>query len=382
MQMYPFSETSTSRARAWAQIRLDAVKRNVELIHELAGPQKQIMAVVKANAYGHGLVPIAETALKAGATWLGVATVKEGEALRQAGITAPICLLSVPLPEEMKLLVALKLIPLLGQKESLEAFALVGGKEAHLEIDTGMGRAGALPAEAVELWRHAKGLGLYISGLCTHFAEAETQHSELTRRQLRLFQETRRSLEEAGARFKWFHYANSAALLMGLTADTNLVRPGLLVYGILPSSLSKEPWRSRFVPALQLEARIAAVRELPQGHPISYGATYRLHRSSRVATVLIGYGDGYPRRLSNCGYMLVRGQRAPILGRVCMDQTVIDVTEMPNIQAGERAVCIGKVGSEEVRVEEIAALIDATEHEVTTALTARIPRFYSVENSS
>jgi alanine racemase len=364
------------RTRAWATIHLAAIRANIAALRKLAGPSKEIMAVVKADAYGHGLLAVARTALEAGVQWLGVATAEEGKCLRRAGITCPVALLCVPAPQEAEQVVHYNLTPLIGSEDVLRALMAAGCREAHLEIDTGMGRAGVLPEEAVALWRLAQSRGLTFTGLGTHFAEAENPFRELTQSQLERFHGVRHTLEKAGARFRWVHSANSAALLEGLDSESNLVRPGLLIYGILPNTPQSHLWRTRFLPALQLEAAIGTVRELPPGHSISYGATHRLARPSRVATVLLGYGDGYPRRLSNQGYMLVHGQKAPILGRICMDQTVLDVTDIPSVQPGDVAVAIGKQGAERLFVEEMAKSIGTTEHEITTCLTQRIPRIF------
>ncbi|HZO91638.1 MAG TPA: alanine racemase [Chthonomonadaceae bacterium] len=378
--------------RAWAEIDLGAVRANVTALRAFCGPQTQLMAVVKADAYGHGLAPVAQAAVVAGADWLGVATVAEGMALRAVGLEAPIALLCPPAPDEAEAVIAHRLTAMVGDLTTLEALAGAacpfirhGNAPAiHLEIDTGMGRAGVLPEAALSLWRAALQAGLRVTGLATHFADADGPDSTFTQSQVLAFQRTRAALEEAGARFEVIHLSNSAATLRFPEARGNLIRPGLLLYGILPpvpapaydvASANTAEWPA-VQPVLTLKARVATVRALPAGHPISYGVSHRLKRPSTVATVLIGYGDGYPRRLSNQGHMLLRGRRAPILGRVCMDQTVVDVTDIPGVVPGEEVACIGAQGAERITVEEIAALLDTTEHEITTCLTARIPRLY------
>ncbi len=359
-------------SRAWVEIDLAALRANTRTLIAHLGPAVALMAVVKADAYGHGLLPAARAALPAGARWVGVATVAEGAALRGAGITAPIALLCGPPPDDAPAIVANQLTPMLGDPELAAALGRARGDrsvEVHLEIDTGMGRSGVLPEHAVSLWRQCGALGLKVTGICTHFADADGLDADLTLLQWERFADARRSLEAAGAHFDWVHAGNSAAVTRYPENGCNLARPGLLLYGIVPNV-------NNIVPVLALKARVGVVRDLPAGHTISYGATCRLARPSRVATVLIGYGDGFPRRLSNCGEILVRGSRAPILGRVCMDQTVIDVTDIPGVVAGDIATCIGVDGVERVRVEAIAGLMDTTEHEITTCLTARLPRIY------
>jgi alanine racemase len=375
---------SSSQNRAWAEVHLGALRSNIKALRVCLGANRRLMAVLKADAYGHGLLPIAQAAVEAGADWLGVATVAEGVALREAGLTAPIALLCPPAPlrAEMEALIAFQLTALLGDRETLAALAQAKGDrapEVHLEIDTGIGRSGVLPDQAVALWREALTAGMRVTGLAMHFAAAENatrRETALTEGQLRRFARTYQALTEAGAEFALVHLCNSpGALRPPAFSCDNLVRPGLLLYGIQSQDL-KAPFTPGIAPVLTLKARVATVRALPAGHPISYGATHRLTRPSRVATVLIGYGDGYPRRLSNRGAMLVRGQRAPILGRVCMDQTVVDVTDIPDAAPGDIAVCIGARGEERISVEEIAALIKATPHEITTGLTPRVRRLY------
>ena len=388
-------------SRAWVEINLRALRANVQSLTAILAPGLNLMAVVKADAYGHGLIPAAQNALHAGAVWLGVATTAEGVALRAAGISAPIALLCMPAPEEVRLIAACRLTALIGDAEIAGALSEAAGSasrlDVHLDVDTGMGRSGVLPEGTAALFLCCRQAGLNVTGICTHFADAEGLDPQLTLAQWARFAEARRSAEAVGACFEWIHAGNSAAALRFAPNGCNLVRPGLLLYGLRPTvSLSVEerqavPPEQRspdeetresvllptLRPVLALRARVGAVRELPAGHTISYGATCRLTRRSRVATVLIGYGDGYPRRLSNCGDMLVRGRRAPILGRVCMDQTVVDVTDIADATAGDVVTCIGRDGTETITVEAIARLIRTTEHEITTCLTARLPRVYN-----
>ena len=417
--------------RAKIEVDLKAIYQNTCQVQQWIGPDAQIMAVVKADAYGHGLLSVAQTALAAGARWLGVATVDEGIRLRQASLTAPICLLCPFAPEEAEQVIAYGLTPLCGSTQMLESLSRAAARSPraaafpsemqavfqprkmpaiHLDIDTGIGRSGVQPADAVALWQQAVRSGFHVTGIATHFADAdniefdseldietnveteitpnETQHAasstSLNQRQEAAFAATLTALAQAGAHFDWVHATNSPATLRHFAPAGNLVRPGLLLYGISPFQTEQGKdnlpfaFSSEFplIPTLALKATVATVRTLPQGHPISYGATVHLTRPSRVATVLIGYGDGYPRRLSNNGAMLIRGQRVPILGRVCMDQTVVDVTEVPEVVAGEEAVCIGTQGKERISVEELARRTETTPHEITTCLTARLPRVY------
>ncbi len=386
-------------SRAWAEVDLTVVQANARALAAHLAPHRALMAVVKADAYGHGLVPVSRAALLGGAGWLGVATVSEGLALRREGVAAPIALLCSPTPDDAPAVVENGLTLQIGDSEITVALteARDGRKvEVHLDIDTGMGRSGALPENAVALWQQCRRGGLTVTGLCTHFADADGSGAALTLQQWKRFATVRHALEGAGARFDWIHVSNSAASIQYPDHDCNLVRPGLLLYGLRPPISEPESTGLPAVqaaailgqgdqastafpagkPALALRTRVAAVRCLPERHTISYGATHRLSRPSRLATILIGYGDGFPRRLSNCGAVLIRGCRAPILGRVCMDQTVVDVTDIPGVAAGDIATCIGTDGAETITAEAIAGLIQTTEHEITTCLTARLPRVY------
>ena len=369
-----------AQSRAWLEIDLSAIRENVRAIRNCIGAEREVLAVVKADAYGHGMIPSARAALEAGAAWLGVAGVAEGRALRSAGMDAPIALLCHPAPAEMDALLSARLTPTLGDWDTLQTLIAAVRRlpsrrspvAVHLEIDTGIGRSGVLPTAAPALWRMAEDSGLRVSGLCTHFANPDGLHPDFTRRQLASFQETRRMLEAGGARFDWIHVSGSAGTLRFAAESGNLVRPGLLLYGLRPAVESAIALR----PALTLQARVATVRALPAGHNVSYGLTCTLMRPTLAATVLIGYGDGYPRRLSNCGQVLLHGQAAAVLGRVCMDQIVVDVTDLPPVRPGDAAVCIGRQGDAQITAESLAALIDTTEHEITTGLTARLPRIY------
>lgn len=367
----------TPSARAWLEIDREAIRFNVAQLRALPGLQGcAMLAVVKADAYGHGLIPVAQSAVEAGAEWLGVATVEEGVALRQAGLQGPIILLCAPAPGEALPLVRHGLIASVGDaatRDALAHAALYPGSPhppvVHLEVDTGIGRAGVLPEDALEFWRQSLAAGLNVTGLMTHFSDAEGD-AEFTRGQVETFYAVRRMLEQAGARFEQVHMSNSAGSLRCGAAESTLFRAGLLLYGIRPAMEAAGSLTLR--PVMTIKARVATVRALPEEHPISYGMTHRLKRPSRVATVLLGYGDGYPRRLSNCGAVLLRGQRAPILGRVCMDQTVVDVTDIPGVEAGDVAVCLGAQGQERITAEELAGLLGATEHEITTCITSRL----------
>lgn len=367
--------------RVWAEIDLATIRHNVTAIRTHVGLRVDVMPVVKADGYGHGAAEVAQAALEAGAEWLGVATVEEGVALRKLFPAAKICVFAPFQREECPEIVVHRLIPLVSVLEqarnlSQAAQRARSGVQVHLEVDTGMGRSGVLPEHAEGLAKLiARMPSILITGLSTHFPSAESDPI-FTAQQLQIFQQVRVAIEATDTRLSPVHCANSAALLRYPACRLDLVRPGLLTYGILPHVPPDTPIPP-VRPALALKTRIALIRKLPQGHTISYGRTYALSRPGRIATLPIGYGDGYPRALSNVGHVLVCGRKAPIVGRICMDVTMIDVSDIPEAHVGAEVVLVGKQGEQEIRVEEIARLTQTTEHDVTTRLTARVPRIYS-----
>jgi alanine racemase len=365
--------------RAWAEVDLDALRHNVQAIREFIGPACAVMAIVKANGYGHGITQCAKAAVQAGASWLGVATVEEGVELRTLLPDTPICLITPFLVEDASTIVQHEITPFVSDLSSASALdeaarSLGRRTNAHLEVDTGMGRSGVTADGAGELAAALANLrNLQVTGLATHFASEEDPDS--CERQLELFRDAEGEVHAAGLRPELLHSANSGALIRYPQSRMDLVRPGLLVYGIVPEHSPNVP-RPEVRPVLTLRARVALIRELADGSSISYGGTHTLRRRSRVATLPIGYGDGYPRALSNKGSVIIRGRRAPILGRVCMDMMMIDVTDIPETFAGDEAVLIGRQGDENIGVEEIARLAETTEHDVTTRLTERVARVY------
>lgn len=366
------------RSRVWAEVDLSAIRHNVEAVRAVVGRGVELMPVVKADAYGHGMMEVADTALRTGLHWLGVATVAEGVALRLRFPDASLCTFAPFSAEEAEEIARHRLIPFLSDLESARALARAAQRlrtvaHAHLEADTGMGRSGVLPDQMPHFVEQAAQMpSLRLTGLATHLPSAEDDPA-FTRRQLAALQAIRAAVTSTGVPLTHVHCANSAALLRYPESHHNLVRPGLLLYGILPDLPPNVPV-PHLLPALTLKTRIALLRTLPAGHSISYQRTYTLARAGRIATLPVGYGDGYPRALSNIGQAIVGGRRAPIVGRICMDVTMIDVTDVPEAAVGTEVVLIGAQGAERIRVEEIARAIGTTPHDVTTRLTARVPR--------
>ena len=366
--------------RLWAEIDGAALAANIALLRRRFGPAR-VMAVVKANAYGHDASLIAPLCAGAGLTDFGVATPAEGAALRP--LLPPdvnIFLLGPAYPAEAAAIVEAGLTPLLSSlalAEALSEAALLSGRilDVHLDLDTGIGRAGVLLPDAFATLQALDKLpGLRVTGLATHFASADEDPAD-AHAQHTLFQEF---LAALGPRADTLlvHAANSpAALNLPVTVRHTLLRPGLLLYGI-------EPEPGQFVrdvlplrPVLSLKTRVTLCRALPEGATISYGRTYTVPPGGGLyATLGVGYGDGWPRRFSGSGYALLHGHRAPIRGRVCMDQTVVDVSHIPGVQIGDTATLIGEDGAETITAGDLAAALQTTPHEITTGLTARAVR--------
>jgi alanine racemase len=355
--------------RTWVEIDRGALTHNLKVIRDLVGPSVKIAIVVKADGYGHGLVPIAQAAVPY-TDWLAVATVAEGVALREAGLRLPIMVLSPMLPFEADAVVTCNLAPLIECYEiahTLSEIALRRDRKVkvHLKIDTGMGRFGVSPEAALDTAREISKLnGIYLEGLCSHFACADDDPL-FTDWQLKLFNSGAESIENFFKRTMLKHIANSSATVCYKGSALDLIRVGALAYGILPCDYGTKP-------VLSWKARVSALRTLSEGAFISYGATYRTKRPSRIATIPVGYADGYLRALSNKGAVCINGGEAAIVGRVCMDQLMIDVTDLGEVQIGDVATLIG----ETVLVPRLTALADTTVHEVTSLIGLRVPRIY------
>ncbi len=368
------------RFTTYALIDLDALAHNVRALRQHIGPQVEMFAVVKANAYGHGAVQVARVALENGAQRLAVARTSEGVLLRRAGISAPILNMCYTVPAEAETIIAAGLTATVASPEGARALsqrAAALGRQAtvHIKVDTGMGRYGLLPEEVLPFLEQVSRLQhLDIEGIFTHFAVADSRDKSYTHRQLAIFNDVLHAAQEAGYRFRLRHAANSAATLDLPEAHFDAVRTGLALYGLYPSSeVSREV---PLQPVMSIRSHAARVRILPPGSSVSYGRTFIAARPTRVVLVPIGYGDGYHRLLSNRGSVLIHGQRAPIIGRVCMDQLMADATDIANVQQDDEVVLLGEQDGEVIPAEEIAALAETINYEVVTALAARVPRLY------
>ena len=368
----------------WAEINLGATAHNVRRIKQIVGPRVEVMAIVKAEAYGHGAIEVARTALQAGATWLGVAALNEALPLRQAGITAPILVLGWTPGWLAKQAIENDVACAAFDLDTAGAFhraAQEAGRRAsvHVKINTGMNRLGLPLEEAVDAIGQMHAMdGLSLEGIFTHFARADESDPAYTIQQIDRFRRIVREVEARGVRIPIRHAANSPGILRFPESHFEMVRLGIAMHGLHPSGDVPAP--SDFQPALALKTGVAQVTALPPGSPVSYGGEYVTRGHERIAVLPIGYADGFRRRPATWGEVLVRGRRAPIVGRVCMDQTMIDVTHIPGVRQGDEVVLIGsqqdEQGEDRIRAEDVAARLGTNNYEVVSMLTARVPRVY------
>ena len=363
----------------WAEIDLGAIVGNYRAMAERVGVA--VMGIVKADAYGHGAVPVAKALADLRPPMFAVAITQEAIELRQAGITQPILVLGCILSDEIAAAcghdLTLQISDLaLAREVSRRAVGAGRPVRVHLKVDTGMGRAGMSPDEAVEAAAAMAALpGIELDGLMTHFPSSdETSGEAFTRGQIQAFGQCIAKLDACGIRPRWRHAANSGAVLAHPPAWLDMVRPGMALYGCYPG-----PEAQRTVPlrqAMTLKTRVVLTKDVPSGRTLSYGRTFTTRRATRVALLPIGYDDGMDRRLSNCGEVLIRGARCPILGRVCMDQCLADVTHVPAAGVGDEVVIYGRQGDERILIEDVAARIGTIPNVLVCAVSRRVPRVY------
>lgn len=362
-----------------AEIDLAALVANYAAVKKLVG-KTEVLAVVKANAYGHGAVEVAHALEEAGVRFLGVALVEEGLELRNAGVKAPILVLGGSYRGGYEIMVEQNLTPTVFREEhlaELSAAAKGAPVTAHLKIDTGMGRIGVAPQELSSfLDKAATYKRVKIDGLLSHFANADLANQQITKAQIQQFKDALLLMKRRGMEPSFRHLSNSAGVLDvpevrdGL--ELNLVRPGLMLYGVSPAGWLKD--RAPLRPVLSWKTGVTHIKTVPVGTPISYGGTFVTKRQSVIATLPIGYADGYDRAYSNKAHVLIRGKRAPIAGRVCMDMCMADVTDIPGVDVGDEVVLLGKQGGEEIPVEELATLSETIPYEILCGVGARVPR--------
>jgi len=372
-----------------AEIDLSRIAANALILKAHAG-KARLMAVVKANAYGHGAEQVARTALENGASWLGVARVSEAVTLREAGIEAPILILGVTTEAGVPLLIRYALRQAVvdaGHARMLsQAAERLGGKVlGHIKVDTGMGRVGfdavqdpgeeSARACASAILEAAALPGLHAEGIFTHFATADEANLVEARNQLARFSSVIEDLEARGLTFELRHAANTAGIFTLPEARFDMVRGGISLYGMNPSAKVRVDALG-VRPAMKVKGHIVQVKRVKKGAFVSYGGTWQAEQETVVATVPCGYGDGYPRLLSGRGHMLVRGRRVPVLGRVCMDMTMVDVTGIDGVAVGDEVVIMGSQGDATVSADEIAEAIGTINYEVTCMVASRVPRIY------
>lgn len=361
-----------------ADISLDNISFNVQAVRSILPTTVEVMAVVKADAYGHGATEVAASALSAGATRLGVAIVDEAVELRRAGIGAPILILGHTPSESAEQVVKLGLVATVFDRESAQALSSAGTRlgrrvKVHMKIDTGMSRLGIRPTDALPF---AEFLGqlphVELEGAFTHLASADASDLTAARQQLKLFSEACAKLGSKGYRLLR-HAANTAATLALPDSHFDMVRLGLGLYGMYPSEHLRKVLRLR--PVMSLKSRIAYVKWVEDQTPVGYGGTYTASGRRRIATVPIGYADGYSRRLSNAVQAIVQGKRVPLVGRVCMDQCMFDVTDV-SVEAGDEIMLMGAQGGVEITVDELADIMGTINYEVTCLVNKRVPRVF------
>ena len=363
----------------YVEIDLDAISANFDAIRAKAGVQ--VMAIVKADAYGHGAVQIARL-LDEKCSFFGVSSIAEALELRQAGLTKPILILGYTPVEAFRLVIGQDIRPAIFRQDDAIALSKLAQKQGvtipfHFAVDTGMSRLGFQATEdSADICADIARLpGICAEGLFSHFATADCADLTKAKAQARRFAEFDRMLRERGVEIPLRHLDNSAGL-MNFTDHYEMVRSGIVTYGMYPSD-EVDPGLLDLKPALQWRSRVTHIKMLPPGREISYGGTFVTTRRTRVATVPVGYADGYRRSLSGKFYVLIRGRRAPILGRVCMDQMMVDITDVPDVKIDDPVVLVGSDGNDVITMEEIAAAADSFNYEFVCGISRRVPRIYS-----
>lgn len=368
--------------RIYASVDLDAVKFNLESMKKNIDEKTMIMAVVKTDGYGHGANAVAKATEGIDYLWgYAVATDEEAFILRREGIKKPILVLGYTFEESYEEIVRLDIRPVVFKEDmarELSDEAVRQGRTVyfHLGVDTGMGRIGVFPDESsVALVKKIAALpNVVMEGIFTHFSKADTPEKEHTDGQIEKFSSYIKLLHENGVDFRLHHCSNSAGIVEIRKANMDMVRAGITLYGLWPSDDVKR--NIALKPVLALKSHIVYIKKVSPGTEIGYGGTWKAERTSRIATLPVGYGDGYPRGLSNRGFVLIRGKRAPVTGRVCMDQVMVDVTDIPEAEEYDEVTLIGRDGDDEITMEELGTLSGRFNYEIACCINKRVPRVY------
>ena len=367
----------------WAEIDLSASEYNIRRIREIVGPQVKVLAMVKAEAYGHGMVGVAGAAERAGASMLGVATLSEALALSEVS-SLPRLVVGWTPGWQAELAVKNDVICAVADLETAADFACAAQRlgilaHVHVKVDTGMGRLGFFPEEAPEAIATIAAMpGLVLDGVYTHFSKADEADAAYTYQQFGKFKQVLDAVAARGIAIPLKHASNSPSILRFPEMHLDMVRPGIILHGLSPSDDAACP--GDFRPVMTLKTMVAQVKTLPPGSLVSYGGTYITQSYERIAVLPIGYADGFRRGPNNWGEVLVRGRRAPVVGRVCMDQCMINVTHIDGVAQSDEVVLIGSQGEDRIRAEDVAIKLGTSNYEVTSTVMARVPRIYTDPN--
>lgn len=370
-------------SRVYAKIDLDAIAYNMEQMKQNIRPETKVMAVIKADGYGHGAVQIAEMMERWNYIWgFAVATLDEAVVLRTEGIQKPILVLGCVFPDQYMEMLKHEIRMNIYTEEMAESISRMAAREGktaymHIKLDTGMSRLGfGINEQSAEtIKRISKMPNVNMEGIFTHFTKADEKDKSFTKKQIQEFVWMTERLKEKNVRFTYEHCSNSAGIIDVPEANFDIVRAGISTYGLYPSK-EVDKTNVKLKPALALKSHVAFVKEIERGTPVSYGGTFVAKEKMKIATIPVGYADGYPRSLSNKGYVLIRGKKAPILGRVCMDQFMVDVTQIEGVSFGDKVTMIGKDGNEILPVEVLSELSGRFNYEFVCDLGKRIPRVY------
>lgn len=375
-------ESHDYKNRVYLKIDLDAICSNIKAVMDKVGDKTQVMAVVKADAYGHGAIEVAKALSEIGTDCFSVATVGEALALRRAGITKPIMILDFVFPNQFETIIRNDIILTVFQYDIAKQLNVAAGEmgttaHIHIKVDTGMGRIGYIPcSESVdEICRIAQLPNIEIDGIFTHFACADMSDKTSMHKQEKLFNDFVDEVEARGVKIPVKHICNSAAIIDKDDGFMDMVRSGIVTYGLYPSDeVNKDKLKVK--PAMELRSVVINVKTIHEGSTVGYGSTYVAQKPTVIATIPVGYADGYPRMLSNKGDVLIHGKRARIVGRVCMDQFMVDVTDIPDVSTGDSVTLIGRDGDETITCDEIGEISGRFNYEFLCCITRRVPRVY------